>query len=129
MNHQGGCSHGRLDDTALPDDQRVRGRDLTAKLRVQHHGAGARVAALDLRALVQEGAETTPLALRFALSIPPHDPPQQKTNLRFAPRREVQGRYQRLAMLPAAGSSSYIQGPEDSGRVRGARGRPRRDGR
>jgi hypothetical protein len=48
---------GGVDDAFLADDERVVGGDLALELAVQHDGAAEGVLALDLRRLVDEGAE------------------------------------------------------------------------
>src|SRR5262249_2208355 len=73
VDHQDAGPHGRLDDAPLADDQGVLGRQLTAQLRIEHHGAGAGVPPLDLRILIEEGPETAPHL--FALSLSEHDAP------------------------------------------------------
>src|SRR5207302_11426896 len=107
----------------VSDDEGVLGRDLTAQLRVQHHGPGARVLSLDLRALVQKGAETIAPASRPALAISPHDPVHLQPGTCGLPGGAEQGRYQRpITRLAAGRDPPTFRGLATDGGLRGDTG-------
>jgi hypothetical protein len=66
--HRAGPDVG-VDHALLADDEGVAGLDLAAELTVQHDGAAEDVLALDLRALVDEGAEVAGLHGRLGVRL------------------------------------------------------------